>query len=138
MTAARELRRWTEYDERQWRMGSPCRSGRRFGFESEVDHESLGPLPGQILNVVEGHVQHVADDEHGAGVLDDGKRADADRFAPDRLNQRQENVAAVQDRDREEVEQRQIDIQDHAEPDRLAPAMFALKEQIVYPHDADR
>ena len=45
------------------------------------------------------------------------------------FDDREHDVSAIQDRDREHIQDREVHIQNDTEPERELPAAFALKEQ---------
>src|SRR5262245_5799223 len=92
----------------------------------------------QILHVEERDVEHVTDNQHGAASLNDFEHSHIHRFAPDGFNERQHDVPPIEDRDRQQIQDRQVHVENHAEPKRQLPAAFALEEQIVDTTDSHR
>ena len=92
----------------------------------------------QILYVEERDVQHVTDNQHGAAGLNHLEYANVHRFAPDRLDQRQHDMASIKHRDGQQIQNRQVYVENHAEPQGQLPAAFALEKQIVDATDSDR
>src|SRR5262249_11553916 len=70
----------------------------------------------QILHVEEGDVKHVTNNQHGTAGLNYFEHANVHRFAPDRFNQRQHDVTSIEYRNREQIQNCQIHIKNHAEP----------------------
>ncbi len=61
----------------------------------------------------------------------------ADGPAPDHFDQSKKNVAAVQHRERQQVQQREVHIDHDAEPQNQPPSMFTFKQIAVEPNDHD-
>src|SRR5882724_6277652 len=84
--------------------------------------------PGQILDVVKGNVNHETDQEHGAASLDRADDTSTDGLAPNTFDDGEHNVATIKDGDGQHIQQGQVDIHEHAEPNRQAPALLAGKQ----------
>src|SRR5438552_17087227 len=56
----------------------------------------LALYEGQILHVEKGDVEHVADNQDGAAGLDDFEEAHVYRFAADRFDEREHDMATVE------------------------------------------
>src|SRR5437667_1310434 len=91
----------------------------------------------QILHVEERDVEHVTDDDYSAACLYDLQHTHVHRSPTDRFDDRQYNVATIENWNRQHVQDRQVHIQNHAEPQRQLPAAFALEKQIVNATDPD-
>src|SRR5947208_5044202 len=87
--------------------------------------------PGQVLHVVKGDVDHVADNENGAGGLHDLEHPDIDRLAPHTFHQSKGDVPAIEHWNRQHIQNRQVDAQDDAEPQGELPAVLALKQHVI-------
>jgi hypothetical protein len=74
----------------------------------------------------------------GAGALDHSEGAgEMGRFRRG-FDQGEEDVSAVEDGDGQEVEEGEVDVEDDAEPEGLAPAVFVFEQDVVDAHDADK
>src|SRR5215510_4364953 len=91
-----------------------------------------------IANIKETNVSDIADDKDRTASLHNFKHTNVHGLAPDRLYQREDDVAAIEDRNRKHVQNCQIDVQDDTEPKRQLPAALVLEEQIVNTEDAER
>src|SRR5579862_1191287 len=96
-----------------------------------------GPVPRKVLHVEEGHKEHEPYDDAGANACHDFYDFGRDGLAPDAFDEREDDVAAVEHGDRQEVQHRQVHIREDAEPERHAPAVLALEYLVVDAHDAD-
>src|SRR5438445_11190674 len=85
----------------------------------------------QILHVEERDVEHVTDDDYSAACLYDLQHTHVHWSAADRFDDRQYNVATIENWNRQHVHDRQVHIQNHADPQRKLPAAFALEKQLV-------
>ncbi len=94
-------------------------------------------LAKQIANIEEADVEHVADDERGAGGLHPLQDPHVYRLSPDTFNDGQDDVSAIQHRNRQHIEDRQVDVEDDAKPKRELPAVLALEQHIIDAHDHD-
>src|SRR5439155_10660947 len=92
----------------------------------------------QILHVEERDIKHVTDDHHGAACLYDLQHTHVHWPAADRFDDRQYNVATIEDWNRQHVQDRQVHIQNHTKPQRQLPAAFTLEKEIVNATDSDR
>src|SRR4029450_9150892 len=91
----------------------------------------------QILHVEERDVEHVTDNEHGTTGLNQLEHAHVHRFAPHRFNERQHDVASIKHRNGQQIQNRQVYVENHAEPQCELPPAFALEKQIVDATDSD-
>src|SRR5215472_14604738 len=91
-----------------------------------------------VARIEEGDEQHETDKQHGASGLQVLQYFRADRAAANRFNQSQCDMAAVQDRERQQVEHGQIDVDQDAVPENQTPAMLAEKQIAIKPHDHNR
>src|SRR6202021_2451016 len=82
----------------------------------------------QIARVKKSDVEHELDHQDGAGILNGAKHADVVRFAANAFDESQQNVAAIQHGNRQQVDQSQVYIEHHAEPDGQLPAVLRAKE----------
>src|SRR4029450_2214147 len=89
----------------------------------------------QILHVEERDVEHIADDHYGAACLYDLQHTHVHWPAADRFDDCQYNVAAIENWNRQHVQDRQVHIQNHAKPQRQLPTAFALEKEIINPTD---
>ena len=71
-------------------------------------------------------------------VCTNSRTANVHRLAADRFDDREHDVPAVQDRDRQHVQDGEVHVQNDAEPERELPAAFALEEEVIDPPDPDR
>ena len=78
-----------------------------------------------------------ADDHCGAKALHIFQDPGVERFSTSRFDEPEENVTSIQDRDRKHVQNGQVHIQDHAEPERETPPVLALEQEIINANDAD-
>src|SRR4029077_11103565 len=92
----------------------------------------------QILHVEERDVEHVTDNQHGTAGLNHLEHANVHRFAPDRLDQRQHDVASIKHRNGQQIQNRQVYVENHAKPQCQLPPAFALEKQIVDTTDPHR
>src|SRR6266404_4709187 len=70
----------------------------------------------QVLDIEEGDIEHIANDKDGATRLDDFKQAHVYRFAADRFDEREHDVAAIQHWNWQHVQNGKVYVQDHAKP----------------------
>ncbi len=91
-----------------------------------------------VAGVEERDVNHEGDQQHGETALDEVQDARAHRPAADGFNQRERDVSAVEHRQRQQVEQRKIHVEDDAEPQHAPPAVFVLKQIAVNADDHHR
>ena len=70
----------------------------------------------QILYVEERDVQHVTNNQYGAASLNHLEHAHVHRFAPDRFNERQHDVASIKHRNGQQIQNREVHVENHAEP----------------------
>src|SRR4029077_7160713 len=82
--------------------------------------------------------EHVTDNQHGTAGLNYLEHAHVHWFAPDRFNERQHDVASIKHRNGQQIQDRQVYVENHAEPQRQLPTAFALEKQIVDTTDSDR
>src|SRR5260370_16204362 len=59
-------------------------------------------------------------------------------MATNRFEDRQKNVTSIQHRNRQQINNREVDIKDDTEPKRQLPTKFTLKKNVVSPHDHNR
>ena len=74
---------------------------------------------------------------HRAAGLDDLEESHIDRSPPDGLDEGERDVAAVEHRDRQQIEEGQVDVEHHAEPERQPPA-FGSGRHVVDAHHHHR
>jgi len=98
----------------------------------------LFPDERQILHVKERDVEHVPDNQHRTAGLNHLEHAHVHRFAPHRFNERQHDVASIKHRNGQQIQDRQVYVENHAEPQGQLPAAFALEKEIINPTDSDR
>ena len=91
----------------------------------------------KVLNIEEGDVDNHANDHGGAYPLNHLQHPRIQRLAPHRLNNAKHDMAAVQNRDGQHVNNGQVNVEDHTEPECKLPAVFALKQKIVNPYNPD-
>ena len=77
-------------------------------------------VPGASADVVQDDVGHQREQEAHEGVLQDDDRLVAQDALGEALNRGDEHVAAIEDRDRQEVEDREVQIDEHREPEHAA------------------
>src|SRR2546427_5625518 len=92
----------------------------------------------QILDIEKADVSNRANDQNSADALHHFEHAHVQRFASDRLDQSEQNVPTVEHRNREHVQDREIDVQDYAQPKGQLPAALAHEEQIINSSNPDR
>ena len=92
-----------------------------------LEYISKHPNEELVLHVEERDVEHVTDDQNGAAGLNDLQHAHIHRFAPDRFNQRQHDVASIKHRNGQQIQNRQVHVENHAEPQRQLPPAFTLE-----------
>src|SRR6266516_4762965 len=92
----------------------------------------------QILDIEKADISNRANDQNRAGALDNFEHADVERFAPDRLNKPKQDVPTVQHWNWQHVQDREIDVQDYAQPKGQLPAALAHEEQIINSPNPDR
>src|SRR5215470_16674707 len=98
-------------------------------LRSGIWGRSLAFAAQPIANIEETNVGDIADDKNRAASLHNFKHANVHGLAPDSLYQGENDVAAIQDGNREHVQDCQINVQDDAEPECQLPAAFVLEEQ---------
>src|SRR5829696_6557811 len=98
--------------------------GGRFWGEPDLDWFFFGALPRQVLHVVKCDIDHEADQQHSATGLNRADDSNADGLAPNTLNDGEHDMAAVQHRDRQHVENGQIYVHQNAEPEREPPTLL--------------
>src|SRR5439155_12142182 len=79
--------------------------------------------------------EHETDQQHRAGGLQMLEDFGTYRPPPNRLKNSQGNVPSVQNGERQNIQQRQVNIEHHAEPEDTSPAVLAFEEGFVNPHD---
>ena len=95
-------------------------------------------FPMQLLDIIEGDVKHESDNHNSASGLHHLKNSPADRLASNAFDYRQHDVPAIQYGNRKKVQYGQIDIHDHAEPQRQPPAFRTLEQHVINIHYFDR
>src|SRR5262245_3350762 len=68
-----------------------------------------------IANIEETNVSDIADNKNRTASLDNFKHTNVHGLAPDSLYQRENDVAAIEDRNRKHVQNCEIHVQDDAE-----------------------
>src|SRR5438067_13179555 len=91
-----------------------------------------------IARVIKHDEEHEPDQNHSAGGLQSIEHRRPHGTTPHRLINRQDDMPAVQHRKRQEIEQREVHIEYHTEPQDQTPAVFALKEICVETQDHHR
>src|SRR5438034_426710 len=91
----------------------------------------------QILHVEKCDIQHVTDNQHGAARLYHFQHMHVYRSATYRFNNGEQNMPAVEHGYRQHVQNREVHVQNYAEPEGELPAAFALEKQIVNATDTD-
>src|SRR5438105_1375638 len=86
--------------------------------------------PREVLDIIESNVNHEADQEHSARGLNRTENTGADRLAADCLDNRQHDMASIQNGNRKHVQQSEIDVHQDTKPDREAPALLAVKKAV--------
>src|SRR6266436_5282990 len=94
--------------------------------------------PRQILDVVKSNVNHESDQQHGTACLDRADDASADGLAPNSFDDGEQNVASVEDRDGQHIQQSEINVHQYAEPNSQAPALLTVEQAIIDVHDFNR
>src|SRR5215831_4008246 len=97
----------------------------------------LAALPGQILDVVKGDVNHEHDKRGGTAGLNHADNSMADWLASNAFDEREEDMTAVEHWNREHVQECEVDVHEHAEPKGETPAFFAAEEAGINVHDFD-
>src|SRR4029450_11422132 len=108
-------------------------------FPGRVRFELIQPFADkrQILHIEKRDVEHVTDDHHSATRLYDLQHTHVHWPEADRFDDRQYNVATIENWNRQHVQDREVHIQNHAKPQRQLPAAFALEKEIVNATDPD-
>lgn len=91
-----------------------------------------------IPDVLGGDVEEEAEQDHGEGGLDDLQDLGFHRPAGHHFSEGKNDMSAVQDGEREHVEDGEVDVEEDQESDEAAPAVFR-EEKIEHDRaDADR
>src|SRR5205823_4316196 len=90
------------------------------------------------VSIEKADVSNRANDQNSADTLHHFEHAHVQRFASDRLDQSEQDVPTVQHRNREHVQDREIDVQDYAQPKGQLPAALAHEEQIINSSNPNR
>src|SRR6266699_1522750 len=114
-----------------WRLGV-------FGGGLCFELVQLFPDKRQVLHVEERDVEHVTDDHYGAAGLNNFQHTHVHRFAPHRFDERQYDMPAIEHGNRQHVQNRQVHIEDHAEPERQLPTSFSFKKPYINIPNPDR
>src|SRR5439155_8220480 len=115
--------------------------GRRFVLGSKFDFSRFVLFtlsPRKILGVIERKIKDVTDDQNRAGTLNPIEDPDVDRLPTHCFNQCQENVPSIKDWNGQQVYQGEVDVEQHAEPDRHPPALVAFKQDVVNAQNPQR
>ncbi|MFM1944158.1 MAG: hypothetical protein RI897_3140 [Verrucomicrobiota bacterium] len=126
---------WSDGSGGRGLLGGGCSRGILLGCE--VDFFGGGAFPREVLYVEDRDVEHISDNEEGAGALEDGESSVVDGFTSGAFDEGEQDMAAVEDGDGQEVEEGEVDIEDDAKPQGLAPAVFVGEEHVINTHDAD-
>src|ERR1041384_6573144 len=121
----------------------PRESGWAAGFllfrrENQTRLAVSSAVANPVADVEEGDEEHERDQRHGARALDVVENSRAHGPPANRLDQRQQDVSAIKHREWQHVEQRQIHVEDHAEPEHAPPAVVAAEEGFVGADDHER
>src|SRR5271163_4941189 len=93
-------------------------SSRRRLLGGELDFAAgVEGLAAGVLHVEEGDEGHVADEGDGAGGLERLEDVHAQGTAADPFEEGEGDVAAVEDRQREEIEHGEVDVDEDGEPE---------------------
>src|SRR5947207_15657387 len=99
-------------------------------FGGGLCFELVQPFPDkrQVLHVEESDVEHVTDDHYGAAGLNNFQHAHVHGFTPHRFDERQDDMPAVEHGNRSHVQNREVYIEDDAEPQRQFPTSCGFKK----------
>src|SRR4051812_25101007 len=80
-----------------------------------------------VAGVEERDVEHEPDEEHRETGLDVVEEFGAHGAAADEFEQRQQDMPAIEDRQRQQVEHGEVHVEDDTEPQDASPAFFVLQ-----------
>src|SRR5437899_5222276 len=92
----------------------------------------------QILDIEKADVSNRANNQNRADALHILEHANIQGLTSHRLDQSKQNVPAIEHRNRQHIQNREIDVQDYAQPKGQLPAALAHEEQVINSSNPDR
>src|ERR1041384_1309711 len=88
-----------------------------------------------VADVEESDEEHERNEQHRAGTLEVIEKPRAHAPPANGFDQRQQDVSAVEHWERQHVEQREVYVEDDAEPQHAPPAVVTVEESFIGAND---